>query len=121
MLETIKALFGFYSQFGLPVYTTDNVPDWAEIPYITFRFADSDWEQPISHYCIIYMRTEDNELLLGKAEEIKAAIGTGLRLPCEGGCIYLHYENAEIMSETDTGDPDVRGVYINMQLQVLHS
>ena len=118
MLNTARALQKFYSGFGMQAFTTDNVPDEQELPYITYRFADSDWEQPISHYCIIYMRTRRNVELLEKAEEIKNAIGQGLRIPCADGCLYLHYENAEIMSDSD--NPDIRSVYISMQMDILH-
>lgn len=126
MLDTAKALHSFYSGFGLPAYTIDNVPDDAQLPYITYRWADSDWEQPISHYCMIYMRTNSNVVLLSKADEIKQAIGTGLRIPCNDGCLYLHFENAEIVSGADSAKESeqgtgVRAVYINMQLDILHN
>lgn len=125
MLETAKALYDFYSGFGIPAYSKDNVPDDATFPYITYTVVDGDWDTPRSHYCMVYMRTRSNQELLKKADEIKEAIGTGLRLPCDGGCLYLHYENAEIMSGANSGtqseqDSDVRSVYINMQLDVLH-
>lgn len=122
MVETATVLKQFYESFGLPAFTTDNVPDDQELPYITYRFADSDWQQPITHYAIIYMRTRRNVELLEKAKEIKDAIGTGKRLSCGDGCIYLHYENAEIVPDPDdSDDSDVRSVYINMQMDVLHS
>ena len=126
MLNTAKALYDFYSSFNLPAYTTENVPDTVDLPYLVYRFVDTDWETPISHYCIIYMRTRSNEPLLSKADEIKTAIGTGLRLPCLNGCLYLHYLNAEIMSEVTSGASveqvaEIRSVYINLQLDILHS
>ena len=103
MVDTATVLKSFYESFGLPAFTTDNVPDDQELPYLTYRFADTDWEQPISHYCQIYMRTRRNVELLNKAKEIKDAIA-------------LHYENAEIVSDVD--NPDIRSVYINMQMDV---
>ena len=119
MVDTATVLKSFYESFGLPAFTTDNVPDDQELPYLTYRFADTDWEQPISHYCQIYMRTRRNVELLNKAKEIKDAIGTGKFIPCGDGYIALHYENAEIV--TDVDNPDIRSVYINMQMDVLHS
>lgn len=126
MVDTATVLKSFYESFGLPAFTTDNVPDDQELPYLTYRFADTDWEQPISHYCQIYMRTRRNVELLNKAKEIKDAIGTGKFIPCGDGYISLHYENAEIISGSANGaqsdqDSDVRSVYISMQMDVLHS
>lgn len=126
MVDTAIVLKSFYESFGLPAFTTDNVPDDQDLPYITFRYADSDWEQPISHYCKIYMRTRKNVELLEKANEIKQAIGTGKFLPCGNGFVVLHYENAEIISGASNGaeadqDSDIRSVYISMQMDVLHS
>lgn len=120
MLDTASALYGFYSGFDLPAYTTDNVPDDVDLPYITYRYVDTDWESPLSHYCMVYMRTRSNEPLLAKAEEIKAAIGTGLSISCADGCLYLHYLSAQFMSDVPDGS-DVRSIYIDLQLDVLHS
>lgn len=119
MVDTATALKAFYESFDLPAYTTDNVPDDIEMPYLTYSFVDADWDQPMTHYCMIYMRTRRNIELLTKAKEIKDAIGTGKIIPCGNGYIVLHYENSELM--TDGNDPDVRSVYINMQIDILHN
>lgn len=118
MIDTASALYGFYSQFGIPAYTTDNVPDDVSLPYLTYRFAESEWSTPISHYAQIYMRTNSNVKLLSKADEIKNAIGSGVSIPAGDGYLVIHYENAEILSNEDN---DVRSVYISMQLDCLHS
>ena len=37
MTNTAKALYQFFSGFGLPAYVEYNVPDEAALPYITYR------------------------------------------------------------------------------------
>ena len=118
MLNTATALYDFYSQFGLPAYTTDNVPDDAKLPYLTYWFYDSDWDTPATHYVQIYMRTNSNVELLTKADEIKDAIGTGKSILCGDGYVVLHYENAQILTDDEN---DVRSVYISMQIDCLHT
>lgn len=129
MTEVAKALYRFYSQFGIPAYTTDNIPADAELPYITYRYVDSDFLQPLTHYAIVYMQTRNNADLLGMAEQIKDAIGTGISLPLDNGkgFVILHFNNAQLLSSTETGgmtqysDSDVRSVYIDMQIDTLHN
>lgn len=126
MLDTARTLYSFYSSFGIPAYTTDNVPDDVQLPYLTYSLVDGDWETPRSHYCVIYMRTRSNADLLAKAREIKDRIGLGLILKCgEHGYLALHYENSDIVSSAASGaessrDSEVRSIYINLQLDILH-
>lgn len=117
MIDTARALYSFYSQFGMPAYTVNNIPDDAELPYVTYSYNDADWDTPMTHYAQVYMRTNSNIKLLSIADQIKDAIGTGKAIPCGDGYIVLHYENAQILVDTDDG---VRSVYISMQIDCLH-
>lgn len=39
MTDLKRALYEFWSQFGVPAYLSDCVPDGAELPYITYTVA----------------------------------------------------------------------------------
>ena len=36
MINTARALYGFFSGFGLPAFVEYSVPEDAELPYITY-------------------------------------------------------------------------------------
>lgn len=118
MLDTAKALNGFYSSFGIPAYKNDNVPDDVTYPYLTYSLSFPQWDEPVTHFCTVYMRTESIQPLLAKADQIRRAIGTGRSIPCSDGCLYLFFEHADPVTTPDDG---VKGIYIELELNVLHS
>lgn len=118
MTATAAALFAFYSGFGIPAYTTDTVPDDAELPYITYLYAEPQYQSPVSHYCRIYMRTNSNMELLQKAGEVIRAIGDGVVF--EHG-VVIRPETPLVQLLIDEANPDIRTAYINLQLNAFHT
>ena len=43
MTSIAKALYAFYSGFGLPAYPEDGVPSDAALPYITYTIVQPDF------------------------------------------------------------------------------
>lgn len=118
MTATASALFAFYSSFGLPAYQTDTVPDDAALPYITYLYAEPQYQSPTSHYAQLYMRTNSNAELLEKAGEILRAIGDGVVFDCG---VVIRPENPLLQVLADESNPDIRSAYINLQLNAFHS
>lgn len=120
MINTGQALYKFWSGFGLPAYTVNTVPWDAELPYITYSLVETEPLEPATHYAQVWYRGTGNTALLTKADEIKAAIGSGKRLECDGGAIVLRPSTPPI--QLMTGDePETRFAYINLQINCYHT
>ena len=119
MINTAVALYDFWSSFGLPAYTTNTVPDEATLPYITYSLVESESLEPATHYAQVWYRDTSNAELLGKVDAIKAAIGTGIRLQCNGGYVVLRPSTPFVQLMADE-NPENRYAYINLQINCYH-
>lgn len=115
--STASALYAFYSSFGFPAYQTDTVPDDAALPYITYLYAEPQYQSPATHYAQLYMKTDSNTVLLDKAGEITRAIGDGIVL--ENG-VVIRPDTPLVQVLVDGANPDIRSAYINLQLNAFH-
>lgn len=119
MISTAQALYTFLSGFGIPAYTTDTVPDDAELPYLTYPLKEPEWNTKTTFYLTVYYRHRTSNLdSLTKADEIVKAIGQGIRLPCDGGYVVLWPETP--LTQALPPDGDVRGAYVNLSMNAYH-
>ena len=119
MIKTAQTLHQFFSGFGIPAYTTDNVPDDAQLPYLTYPLQEPEWNRQSTFYVTVYYRHKTSTLdSLTKADEIVKAIGEGIRLPFDGGLLVIWPETPLIQALPPNGD--VRGAYINLAINAYH-
>ena len=117
MMKTAQALNAWLQRFGLPVYLAQDVPDEAELPYITIPLSEPEWRFQSSFYIQVWYRTRSNVEPITKADEIVAAIGEGVRIPFEGGVIVLWPSSPLIQTLVDG---DYRSAYINLAINSYH-
>ena len=118
MMKTAKSLTQFFGQFGYPVYLESDVPDDAELPYITIPLKDPDWRKKASYQIMVWGRTTSNLSLIEKADASTGAVGEGVRIPFEGGMVVLRMD-----SDTPTqigADDDFRYVRIALTINAYH-
>lgn len=113
------ALYGFFSSFGIPAYSRNNIPDNVTMPYITY---DVTIPEPLSttliHASVFYRGTSFTEILQ-KCDQIEAAIGTGITLPTPGGFIALFRDDrTPFAQEQPDPEKNVRAMYLTM---ILHA
>lgn len=115
MTEIAKALNAFYSSFGLPAYTEDNVPDTATLPYITYTLPQSELFYGATHQARIWYKGNTNVPVNKKAGEVIAAIGQGVKLPAGRGYVCIYPSSP--LAQMQPADDDTRIVYINLELR----
>jgi len=118
MINTAQALYDFWSSFGIPAFTTQSIPDDAFLPYITYSLVETEPTEPATHYAQVYYRSTDNTALLSMVDRIKAAIGTGKRLECDGGLVVLRPSTPYVQMQ---GTDENQYAYINLQINCYHS
>ena len=119
MIKTAQSLVEWFSQFDLPVYQQDDVPDGASAPYITIPLVDPEWSSQASFPFQIWYRTTSNLPPMQKADEILAAVGeAGVRIYFNGGLLVLRIDSdtpPQIMVEND-----YRCAYVALVLNAYH-
>lgn len=106
-----KALYAFWSQFGVPAYLDDQVPDNAQLPYITYTVSRAALLGTVVLTAFNWHRNEagGNIARTSMLDAIAAAIpeaGTPCRVP--GGYIILRRNPATFQTDwRDPNDPDV--------------
>ena len=117
MLNTAMTLKTFFSQFGIPAYTLDSVPEEVELPYIVYPLTEPEWNEQTNFYCQVWYRKQNLGALLAKADQVLAAIGTGITIPMTGGYLTLYTSTPviQIMS-----DDYAQSAYINLAINAYH-
>lgn len=113
MTDVKKALYAFWSQFGVPAYLRDQVPSEAELPYITYDVTTCGLMGAAILEAYNWHRDEAGGNLARTAlmDKIAKAIPQGGRvLPAGDGFLHLHRNPAGFQADwQDANDPDVIG------------
>lgn len=117
MQSTAKAVYEFFNSFGLDAYDINAVPDDAKLPYITYMVNEPEWNRQATAYAQVWYRTKSRATVNAKADQIVAAIGTGVRLDCDGGYVVIWPESPLVQP---IANDDVLGAYINLSINAYH-
>lgn len=116
MTNTAKALYSFFSGFGLPAYVEYSPPEDAQLPYITYQVVEPDWADGGSFYARVWYRSTSYAAINAKVDQIKAAIGEGVSLPTPGGAVYLTKGSPFAQNMPMEGDDTLKVVYLNFNI-----
>lgn len=117
MTNTAKALYQFFSSFGLPAYVEYNVPDEAVLPYITYQLNEPGWNDSGTIYARVWYRSTSFTAINAKVNQIKAAVGEGVSLPTDGGAVYLTKGVPFAQYMPMEGDETLKVVYLLFNIQ----
>lgn len=115
MMDTARALKAFYSGFGLQAYSENDVPETAELPYITYSVVTPGYTEAATHQARVWYRDTTPVNAYAKADEIIAAIGDGIMLD-SGVCIR---PSVPLMQKQPTEDT-LQIIYLNLQINTYH-
>lgn len=113
MTSAAQALSDWFEQFEMPVYLNNDVPDEAELPYMTIPMSEPEWDKKASFNIQLWYRTRTNVELMSKADEIVSAIGVGAVIHCDSGHLVLYPDSPLIQVLVDG---DYRSALIKLSL-----
>jgi hypothetical protein len=113
VLNTAQTLKTFFSGFGIPAYAQSSVPEKTELPYITYPLVEPEWNEQATFYCQVWYRKNSLGALLAKADQIMAAIGTGIVVPMTGGYLAIYPSTPQTQIRTDDYS---QSAYINLAI-----
>lgn len=121
MTSIAKALYAFYSGFGLPAYPEDGVPSDATLPYITYTVVQPDCLDSAVHQARVWYQSESYVGVNAKADEIISAVGRSLMLPAGEGYVCLRPSTPLAQPMPIEGKPEIKIVYLNFQINAYHT
>ena len=120
-LKREKALYNFWSSFGLPAYDETSVPDTAEMPYITYETKTAAFDTPIPLSMSIWYYSHFWDKITEKAIEIINTIGYGGKLiKYDGGAIWITIPNQNYDRMSDSASDLVRRIVINVMAEFIN-
>lgn len=120
MKNIMAALYGFWSQFGVPAYAEDMVPSTATVPYIRYTVAKA----PAMEASVLTAYNYHSSRLMGNVERAelsgriaKAIPQGGARIPVEGGGFLILRRGSDFQTlYQDPDDPDVIGIRTSVEV-----
>lgn len=115
-----EALQQFFSQF-MDAYPSTAVPDDVTFPYLTYDPITDAWGGgEVGLTVNMWFYTTGEAEPNAKAQELSEAIGFGgVRLPCDGGFIWLKRGSPWCQPLRDDADPMIKRRYINVTAEYL--
>lgn len=119
MKDVAKALYDFWSSFGLPAYPENNVPysedgvNPVDPPYITYRITRPEWRTQVSTYARVWYKDTSYKSITEKVDQIESRIGEGLMLSTDSGFILL-FKDLNFCQFEPTEDSRLKVAYLSL-------
>lgn len=113
LYNTAKALYQFWNSFGIPAYIEDNVPDDANMPYLTYRLVEPEWDSDVMTYIRLWYKDTSYSAIIEKIDEIKNRIGTGITIPTLDGYVAL-FQDELFCQFQPSGMLDLKLAYLSL-------
>ena len=118
VLKREKALYNFWSSFGLPAYDETSVPDNATLPYITYETATATFDTPIPLSMSLWYYSPTWTDITMKALEIIGTIGAGgKRIKYDGGGMWITIPGQNYERMSDSASDMIRRIVINVMAE----
>ena len=120
MRDVMDALYEFWSQFGVPAYAEDMVPDNATVPYIRYTVPKG----PAFDVSYLTAFNYHSRRLMGNVERAemsdliaKAIPQGGVKIPLDNGGFLMLYRNTDFQTlYQDPEDLDVIGIRTSVEV-----
>lgn len=115
------AFYNFWSQFGVPAYDENSVPDGEDspgFPRLTYQFGTDSFSGAagVSLTASLWYRDSSWVPINAKAEEISAVIGPqyGDAVPCDGGHFRIKRGSPWALRMGDEADDLIKRIVFNV-------
>jgi hypothetical protein len=119
-MDKEQAIQNFWSQFGIPAYDENSVPDDLRYPFITYSVATDMLDDVVSLYGNIFYRSPSWKDITQKKEQIAEYIGAGgVAVKIDTGYVYFCQGTPFAQRMSEPGDDMVKRYYIQLQAEFL--
>jgi formylmethanofuran dehydrogenase subunit A len=119
-MDKEQAIQNFWSQFGIPAYDENSVPDDLRYPFITYSVSTDMLDDVVSLYGNIFYRSPSWKDITKKKEQIAEYIGAGgVAVKIDTGYVYFCQGTPFAQRMSEPGDDMVKRYYIQLQAEFL--
>ncbi len=119
MMNKEQAIHDFWKSFGLPAYDESDVPDGAELPYITYSVATSSLGNVVSMTASLWYYSNSWKDITLKKDEISEAIGIGGKvIDIDNGYVWIQRGSAFAQRVSDP-NREIRRYYLQTEVEFL--
>lgn len=125
-MDRWQAQYNFWHGFGLPTYNenTSIEAEDDEIPYphLTYLPNGAPFDVPFQTHASLYYHSEAWDAISKKADEIEAAIGTGLTIPIDGGILWVKLPTATPFAQPmASGQEDrlIKRIFLTVEMEII--
>lgn len=120
MTNVATALYSFWSSFSISAYVEDTVPENAQMPYITYRLAQPDWDSVMSMYARVWYRSTSFTGLAAKVDQISRVLDSGYSISGDGFYMALMKDSNFCQYMPDSsGDGAIKTAYLSLIMHVV--
>lgn len=113
-----QAIHFFWSQFAIPAYDENSVPDDAQMPYITYNVMTDALSAVLPMSGRIWYNSSSWKEITLKSKEISLKIGDGIVQKLDEGYMYL-YKGTPFAQRMSSEKDNVKMIYINIGVEFL--
>lgn len=114
-----KALYNFFSGFGITAYPSNAVPENTTFPWLTYS-TPIGYDGDVSAEVNLWYHTESEATPNKKADDIAKVIGRGgVILTYDDGAIWIKRGNPYSVSLTDDNDATIKRRQLNIIYEYL--
>lgn len=118
-MDKAQAIHSFWSQFSLPAYDENAVPDDATYPYITYSVVTDSLEYVAILNGSVWYRETTWENASKKADEISESLKNGDIIEIDHGYIYMYRGTPFAQRMGDEADDMIKRIYFNVNAEYL--
>lgn len=118
-MNTHQALYKWFNSFGIPFYTSDNVPDDVQFPYGTYEDIRNGFGDDSASITVrLYYYTTKNTDINAMADKIGKTLGIGgIQIVCAEGSMWITKGVPFCQPINDESDSSYKSRYINMNIE----
>ena len=114
-----QAWHSFWTQFGLPVYDENTVPETAAANRITYTYAEAEFESPVALSASLWYKSQSWEDISLMASLIYETIGLGgILVPYDTGKLWIK-RGSPFSQRMSDEDEKYRRIYLNLEVEFL--
>ena len=118
-MDKEQALHSFWSQFGVPAYDLNTVPDSAPLPRITYQSAVDNIDHPTMVSASVWDRGTSWKVVSDILRLIESAVGRGGQtIRTDSGLLWVKRATPFAQRIPDTDD-SIRRIAINIEIEYL--
>ena len=119
-MDKAQALHSFWSEFGIPAYDENSVPDSVKLPYITYESSSDEFGNSLALTASVWYRSSSWIEITEKVMEIAERITRGgAIITYDGGAMWIQRRTPWAQRLGDPSDDTIKRVVLSIAIEYI--